>query len=76
MTTWLGSAFVKKPVRLLRDLWKENSGRDLTEYALIVALVALLSLTAMSAFGVRLSDLFSTAGAAVSNRSTDVTITK
>jgi Flp pilus assembly pilin Flp len=51
----------------MRNLWKEDSGRDLGEYALIVALVWLLSLAAMGAFGVTLSGAFKTAGAALSD---------
>ena len=43
------------------NLWKEDSGQDLGEYALIVVLVCLLSLTAMGAFGVTLSGAFRTA---------------
>jgi Flp pilus assembly pilin Flp len=49
----------------MRNLWKEDSGQDLGEYALIVALVWLLSLAAMGAFGVTLSGAFRTAGAAL-----------
>jgi Flp pilus assembly pilin Flp len=51
----------------MRNLWKEDSGQDLGEYALIVALVWLLSLAAMGAFGVTLSGAFRTAGAAISD---------
>jgi Flp pilus assembly pilin Flp len=50
----------------MRNLWREDSGQDLGEYALIVALVWLLSLAAMGAFGVTLSGAFKTANAALS----------
>ena len=67
MATLLKSVSVKKPFRFLRELWKEDPGQQLSEYGLIAALVALLSLTAMGAFGVTLSGVFHTVSAALSD---------
>ena len=49
------------------NLWMEDSGQDLGEYALIVVLVCLLSLTAMGAFGVTLSGALRTASTTLSD---------
>jgi pilus assembly protein Flp/PilA len=54
----------KKPEmrNLLKRLWKEDDGQDLTEYALLVVLVALGSLAAMSSLATNISLAFSKAG--------------
>jgi Flp pilus assembly pilin Flp len=67
MATWLEFVSVKKRVRPLRELWKEDSGQHLTEYGLIAALVGLLTLTAMGAFGATLSDVLRTVSAGLSD---------
>ena len=46
---------------LLARLWKEEDGQDLTEYALLVTLVALGAISAMSSFATDISMAFSTA---------------
>jgi pilus assembly protein Flp/PilA len=46
---------------LLMQLWKEDEGQDLTEYALLIVLVALASITAMSGLATAISKAFSTA---------------
>jgi pilus assembly protein Flp/PilA len=46
---------------LLSRLWKEEEGQDLTEYALLVVLVGLTSITAMSSLARAISTAFSSA---------------
>ena len=46
---------------LLRRLWHEESGQDLTEYALLLVLIALAAIAAMSAVGVAINTVFSNA---------------
>lgn len=46
---------------LLSRLWKEEEGQDLTEYALLVVLVALGSVAAMSSLSTAISTAFSKA---------------
>jgi pilus assembly protein Flp/PilA len=42
-------------------LWKEDEGQDLTEYALLVVLVGLASVTAMGSLATAISKAFSSA---------------
>jgi pilus assembly protein Flp/PilA len=46
----------------LTRLWKEEDGQDLTEYALLLVLVALGAITSMSSLATDLSLAFSKAG--------------
>jgi len=46
---------------LLSRLWKEEDGQDLTEYALVVVLVALGSVAAMGSLAQAISAAFSSA---------------
>ena len=48
---------------LLARLWKEEDGQDLTEYALLVVLVALGSVAAMGSLSQAISKAFSSAAA-------------
>jgi Flp pilus assembly pilin Flp len=48
---------------LLSQLWKEEDGQDLTEYALLVVLVALGSVSAMGSLSSAISKTFSSAAA-------------
>jgi pilus assembly protein Flp/PilA len=48
---------------LLSRLWKEEDGQDLTEYALLVVLVALGSVAAMGSLSQAISKAFSSASA-------------
>lgn len=47
---------------LLVRLWKEEEGQDLTEYALLLLLVALFALTSIKTLAADISDIFSQAG--------------
>lgn len=44
-------------------LWKDERGQDLTEYALLVVLVALGAIASMSTLSSSISDAFSSASA-------------
>ncbi|HUZ45090.1 MAG TPA: Flp family type IVb pilin [Terriglobia bacterium] len=46
---------------LLKRLWQEEEGQDLTEYALLLVLIALFAVTAMGALGSGISSAFSNA---------------
>ena len=46
---------------LLHRLWKEEEGQDLTEYALLIVLVALGSVAAMGSLATAISTAFSSA---------------
>ena len=46
---------------VLAQLWKEEHGQDLTEYALLVTLVALGSVAAMGSLSHAISKAFSSA---------------
>ena len=48
---------------ILSRLWKEEEGQDLTEYALLVVLVALGSVAAMGSLSQAISKVFSSAAA-------------
>jgi Flp pilus assembly pilin Flp len=41
-------------------LWKEEEGQDLTEYALLLVLIALAAITVMGTLGSAINNVFST----------------
>jgi len=45
----------------LMRLWKEEEGQDLTEYALLLVLIALAAITVMGTLGSAINNVFSTA---------------
>ena len=47
------------------NLRKQEKGQDLTEYALLVALIAIVVVLAVTFFGEEVSEFFSTLGATV-----------
>ncbi len=47
--------------KLLMRLWTEESGQDLTEYALLVVLLALAAIAAMNSLGSAINNVFSNA---------------
>jgi pilus assembly protein Flp/PilA len=49
---------------LLKRLWKEESGQDLTEYALLLVLIALVCVTAITGLSTAIASLY---GRAVTN---------
>jgi pilus assembly protein Flp/PilA len=47
-------------------LWQEEEGQDLTEYGLLLVLVALAAITSMSTLATAIKGVFSTAAANLS----------
>ena len=45
----------------LKRLWEEGEGQDLTEYALLMVLIALVSVASMQTIGTTISNVFSNA---------------
>ena len=50
----------------LKRLWKEEEGQDLTEYALLMVLIALVEIASMKTLGTTVSNVFSNAAANLS----------
>lgn len=48
---------------LLTRLWNEESGQDLTEYALLLVLVALFAIASMKTLATAISTVYNTAAA-------------
>jgi Flp pilus assembly pilin Flp len=48
-------------VGIVKNLWKQENGQDLTEYALLITLIALSAVVALKIAGQAISDAFSTA---------------
>jgi len=46
---------------IVRRLWKEEEGQDLTEYALLMVLIALVAIASMKTLGTTVSNVFSNA---------------
>lgn len=51
---------------ILRKLWADDDGQDLTEYALLLVLLVLSAIAGMSNFAQALSQTFSSAAANLS----------
>lgn len=50
----------------LRRLWQEEEGQDLTEYALLLVLIALVCISAMNTLASSIGNVFSNAAANLS----------
>jgi Flp pilus assembly pilin Flp len=48
---------------ILKRLWKEEQGQDLTEYALLLVLIALIAVSSLKVAGQAVSDAFSNTAA-------------
>ncbi len=46
---------------MIRLLWLDESGQDLTEYALLLVLIALVAVAGIRSVGLSISDAFSNA---------------
>jgi pilus assembly protein Flp/PilA len=44
--------------RLLKRLWKEESGQDLTEYALLLVLIALVAVSALQGLATAINTVY------------------
>jgi len=54
----------------LMKLWKEEEGQDLTEYALLLVLIALAAIVVMSNLGAAINVVFSSGASTLSSAST------
>ena len=52
---------------MIRHLWQDEAGQDLTEYALLMVLIALVAITTMKTLGSAVSNVFSNAAATLSS---------
>ena len=48
-------------VKVLKGLWKDQEGQDLTEYALLLVLISLVAVASMQTIGQAVSDVFANA---------------
>ena len=48
---------------IVKRLWNEEEGQDLTEYALLMVLIGLVAIASMKTLGTTLSNVFSNAAA-------------
>jgi pilus assembly protein Flp/PilA len=62
-TNIITEALVKAAVR---RLWKEEEGQDLTEYGLLLVLIALVAVAAMQTLGSAINNVFSNAASNLS----------
>jgi Flp pilus assembly pilin Flp len=51
-------------------LWKEEEGQDLTEYALLLVLIALAAIVVMSNLGSAINQVFSSGSSTLNSAST------
>jgi pilus assembly protein Flp/PilA len=54
----------------LMRLWKEEEGQDLTEYALLLVLIALAAVTVMGTLGNAINNVFSTGASDLTSAAT------
>jgi len=54
----------------LMKLWKDEEGQDLTEYALLLVLIALAAIVVMSNLGAAINVVFSSGASTLSSAST------
>ncbi len=52
--------------KLARRLWQDESGQDLTEYALLLVLIALVCVITIQSLGQAISNVYSNAAANMS----------
>lgn len=50
---------------LIRAMWSENEGQDLVEYALLAALITILSIAGITALGTAVSGVWGAITAAI-----------
>ena len=54
-------------MRMFRRLWKEEEGQDLTEYALLLVLLALAAIGTLSSLAVAINNVFAEASSSLSS---------
>jgi pilus assembly protein Flp/PilA len=57
-------------MELLKRLWQEEEGQDLTEYALLLVLIALAAVAVMGTLGNTINNVFSGAASTLGSAST------
>ena len=56
---------MKQLAQIVGSFWRDEDGQDLLEYALLVALIALVAVAGVTAAGVRVKDIFNAIVAAI-----------
>lgn len=56
---------MKKLEQIVGAFWRDEDGQDLLEYALLVALIALVAIAGVTAAGIRVRDIFNAIAAAI-----------
>jgi pilus assembly protein Flp/PilA len=56
---------------MIRKFFKDESGQGMTEYILIVALIAVAAIVAVKMFGSQITGLFSKSSDKISNQTSD-----
>lgn len=51
--------------KYLKRMWRDEEGQDLTEYALIMALISLLAVAVLKVIGFTVANVFSTASSSM-----------
>ena len=59
--------FIPRAVSLIRDLLISENGQDLVEYSLVLAMIALGSVTGMGSLASGLNDVFSSVGSTLTS---------
>jgi pilus assembly protein Flp/PilA len=54
-------------LKSLGNLWRDESGQDLIEYALVAAIIALAAIAAMTTLATNISNAFSAVGSKLSS---------
>jgi len=54
-------------MEVFKRLWQEEEGQDLTEYALLLVLIALAAVAVMGTLGSSINNVFSTAASDLSS---------
>lgn len=52
-------------VELFKALWNDESGQDLAEYGLLVALIAIVAVVGVTAFGNQIGGFFTNLGGSI-----------
>jgi pilus assembly protein Flp/PilA len=60
----------KLMMELLKRLWQEEEGQDLTEYALLLVLIALAAIAVMGSLGNQINAVFSSAASTLNSATT------
>ena len=56
---------MKHLVKIVSSFWHEEDGQDLLEYALLVALIAIVAVGAVTAAGTQVSNIFNQIATAI-----------